>query len=66
MASEEDTGRDPVKPLGSPLRPARRDVLGSSVLSVVNDAATGPSNHHQETHNRGRRPHAYILPDSGF
>ncbi len=66
MASEEDTGRDPIEPPGSPRRPARRDVLGSSVLAVVKDAATGSSNHHQEAHNRSLRSHGYILPDSGF
>ncbi len=48
MAGEEDTGRDPVEPPGSPRRPARRDVLGAAVLAVVYDAATGSSNHHQE------------------
>ncbi len=66
MAGEEDTGRDPVEPPGSPRHPARRDVLGPSVLAVVNDAATGSSNHHQEAHNHSRRSHGYILPDSGF
>jgi hypothetical protein len=66
VAGEEDTGWDPVEPLGSPLRPARRDVLGSTVLPVVEDAATNASDHHQEAHDRCRRSHGYILPDSGF
>ena len=66
MAGEEDTGRDPVEPPGSPRRPARRDVLGAAVLAVVYDAATSSSNHHQEAHDRSRRPHGHIFPDSGF
>jgi hypothetical protein len=66
VAGEEDTGRDPIEPLGSPLRPARRDVLGTTVLPVVEDAATNSSDHHQEGHDRSRRSHGYILPDSGF
>ncbi len=66
MAGEEDTGWDPVEPLGSSLRPARRDVLGTTVLSVVEDAATNSSDHHQEAHDQSRRSHGYILPDSGF
>jgi hypothetical protein len=32
----------------------------------VYDAATGSSNHHQEAHDRSRRPHGHIFPDSGF
>ena len=66
MAGEEDTGRDPVEPLGSPLRPARRDVLGAAIFAVVYYAATDSSNYHQEGHDRSRRPHGHILPDSGF
>ena len=44
----------------------RRDVLGAAVLSVVYDAATDSSSHHQEAHDRSRRPHGHIFPDSGF
>jgi hypothetical protein len=66
VAGEKDSGRKPIDPLGTPSGPAGRDGPGPAVLPVVYDAATCHSDHHQEAHNGGRRPHGQILPDSGF
>jgi hypothetical protein len=66
VASQEDSGRKPVYPLGTPLCPTGRDGLRAAVLQVVYNAATNYSDYHQEAHNRDSRPHDHIFPDSGF
>ncbi len=66
VARQEDAGREPIEPLGTPAGPVGRDGPGPAVLPVVDSAATCQSDYHQETHNEGRRPHGQVFPDSGF